>query len=203
MFANFFNIWVSIKQEVKKVSPETDMELIIKTLEGDLTAFDLLMQHYQKLVYQISYSFGKNKDNALDISQNVFIKVYQKLSTFKAKSSFKSWLSKITYNEGINWVRANQKHLNHQSIDNPDGLSWSVISHDDESLAKENKSKLIQCLYELNTRYRLAVVLRYFEDMPIKDIASTLQCSEGVVKNMLFRSLRKLKDRLQVTKVME
>jgi len=174
-----------------------DFDLISNTLDGDLSAYDELMQRYEHLVYKISFGFGKNKENALDITQNVFIKCYQKMAQFKSKSSFKSWLVKISYNEGVNWVRSNQRFNNQENIDDHADLASIAISNEDEYLAKENKSQLIHCLYNLNTRYRLAVVLRYFEEMPIKEIAQTLQCSEGVVKNMLFRSLRKLKENLK------
>ncbi|KAA3617709.1 MAG: RNA polymerase sigma factor [Calditrichaeota bacterium] len=174
-----------------------DLELINKTLANNLSAYDELMQRYERLVYTISFGFGKNKENALDITQNVFIKCYQKLSTFKAKSSFKSWLTKISYNEGVNWVRSNQKFSKHESIDEHLDLPSIALSNEDEYLAKENKSQLLRSLYNLNTRYRLAVVLRYFEEQSIKEIAETLQCSEGVVKNMLFRSLQKLKENLK------
>jgi RNA polymerase sigma-70 factor (ECF subfamily) len=63
-------------------------------------------------------------------------------------------------------------------------------------LVNENKAQLLRCLFELNTKYRLAVVLRYFENMSIKEISTSLNCSEGVVKNMLFRSIQKLKNTL-------
>lgn len=182
---------------------DNDFELVEKIKNGNVEAFDALMKKYQRLIYKISYGFGRNKENALDISQEVFLKVYQKISSLKDESLFKSWLSKIAYNEGVNWVRKN-KYINKQSsLDKQHEMIVHSISHEDEYLAKEHKSELIKSLYNLNTRYRLAVVLRYFEDMPIRDIAQTLECSEGVVKNMLFRSLRKLKDSLQVQNNLE
>ena len=70
-------------------------------------------------------------------------------------------------------------------------------SQEDELLAKEYRSQLLRSLFALNTKYRLAVVLRYFEDMPIREIAGSMKCSEGVVKNMLYRSLQRLKVNLQ------
>ena len=69
--------------------------------------------------------------------------------------------------------------------------------HEDEILVEENKTILLRSLYELNTKYRTAVVLRYFENYSIREISSVLGCSEGVVKNMLFRSLQKLKNYLK------
>lgn len=176
---------------------QDDFELIEQTISGDMSSFDRLMVKYEKLVYSIAYGFGKNKENALDISQNVFFKVYKKINSFSGNKSFKAWLVKIAYNEGVNWVRSNQRFFKHSLFENEEELPSYVISGADEALAKEHKSELIRSLYTLNTRYRLAVVLRYFENQSIKDIAETLECSEGVVKNMLFRSLRKLKENLQ------
>jgi RNA polymerase sigma factor (sigma-70 family) len=66
-------------------------------------------------------------------------------------------------------------------------------------MARENRTLLLHSLYELNTRHRLAVVLRYFENYSIKDIAEVLHCSDGLVKNILFRSLQKMKNNLQQT----
>ena len=171
-----------------------DIELIEKTLSGDLFAYDKLMRQYEKLVYKISYGFGRNKENAMDITQNVFLKVYQKLSSFKGKSSFKSWLVKVAYNDGVNWVRKNQKHSMNDPVEDESNFPILSISNEDELIAKENKSQILNLLYKLNTRHRLAVVLRYFENMSIKEISETLKCTEGVVKNILFRSLKKMRD---------
>jgi RNA polymerase sigma-70 factor (ECF subfamily) len=87
--------------------------------------------------------------------------------------------------------------MNHLiEIDQQNGSSFN---QEDEILNKEKKLMLLRSLYDLNTKYRVAVVLRYFENYSISDIADTLKCSEGVVKNMLFRSLKKLKKQLQQT----
>lgn len=180
-----------------------DSLLIREINDGNLSSFNILMQNYEKYVYKIAYGFGQSPDNAMDIVQNVFVKVFQKLSTFNQEGSFKSWLGRVSYNEGVNWVRANQNIRNYESFNEENQAIVFSKSNEDEYLAKENKSELIKCLFDLNTRYRLAVVLRYFEDMPIKDIALTLDCSEGVVKNMLFRSLKKLKNNLQKQRDLE
>ena len=79
----------------------------------------------------------------------------------------------------------------------------SPDTQEDEYLALENKTILLRSLYDLNTKYRLAIVLRYFENYSIRDIAETLNCSEGVVKNMLHRSLQKLKKYLTMTEIGE
>ncbi len=176
----------------------TDFELVREALGGSTIAFDELMRRYEKLVYRIAFGFGKNNDNSMDITQNVFLKTYEKLHSFKMNSSFKTWITRIAFNEGVNWTRKN-RHSSSQELFDEGIMNYENkgVSQEDEFLARENKSQLIQSLFALNTRYRLAVVLRYFEDMPVKEIAGVLECSEGVVKSMLFRSLQRLKNNLR------
>lgn len=176
---------------------KSDTELIEQTLNGSLEAFDQLMERYQRLVFKVAFGFGKNRQNSLDITQNAFLKAYENLSSFKGKGSFKAWIVRITYNESINWVKKSRLHDNSDISEETLMNHYESISQEDELLARENKTQLLQSLFALNTRYRLAVVLRYFNEMPIKEISGILKCSEGVVKNMLHRSLRQLKQSLQ------
>jgi RNA polymerase sigma-70 factor (ECF subfamily) len=167
--------------------------LVQEIQNGNQEAFDKLMQNHQHKVYHIAYGFAKSKEGALDISQNVFLKTYENLDRFRGDAQFKTWLLRITYNESHNWIKKNRKHTMFENFDTSNEETASSITHEDEYLISENRTLLLRSLYELNTKYRLAVILRYFENYPIKDIAEILKCSEGVVKNMLFRSLQKLK----------
>ena len=173
--------------------PAEDRILIEETLNGNLGSYDLLMQRYQNLVYRIVYPFGRNKDNALDITQNTFLKVFQNLRSYEGRSSFKTWLSQIAYNEGINWQRKMKNTNWDEPIELDHHFSTNEPSSEDEMLAMEFRRTLLRSLFALNTKYRLAVVLRYYQNMPIKEIAAVIQCSEAVVKNMLYRSLQRLK----------
>jgi len=167
----------------------TESELINNVRAGSEESFDQLMTNFQSHVFNVAFSFTKNSESAMDISQDVFIKVYKNLSSFRGESQMKTWLTRIAFNESQNWLKKNKRHINMEDItDNP-----SQVENNNEVLAQENKTILLRSLYGLNTRYRLAVVLRYFENYSIREIASALSCSEGVVKNMLFRSLQKLK----------
>ncbi len=167
----------------------TESDLITDVRTGSEESFDQLMQNYQSHVFKVARTFTKDSESALDISQDVFIKVYKNLSTFRGESQFKTWLTRIAFNESQNWLKKNKKHIIMENI-NP---NTGQVDHEDKTLAEENKTILLRSLYELNTKYRLAVVLRYFENYSIREIASVLKCSEGVVKNMLFRSLQKLR----------
>jgi len=104
---------------------------------------------------------------------------------------------RIVYNEGINWTRKNRLSGDPDTQNHEYEPVDHSPSQEDELLAREHRSQLIRSLFALNTKYRLAVVLRYFEERSISEIACIIGCSEGVVKNMLFRSLQRLKVSLQ------
>ena len=179
---------------------EKSDEMLVKNIKnGQSESYDELMQRHQQKVYHIAYSFAKTEQGAMDITQNIFLKAYENIKRFREESQFKTWLTKISYNEGQNWVRKNKKYLVNEDLNNHLHEVSSPVTQEDEYLASENKTILLRSLYELNTKYRLAIVLRYFENFSIREIADTLNCSEGVVKNMLFRSLQKLKKNLTMT----
>lgn len=178
----------------------TDDRLVDETLDGDVEAFEALMRRYERLVFTVARGYGRSRENALDITQNVFLKVYRSLPGFRRESSFKTWLLRIAYNESANWVRRHGRHRGHESIDPSaephDGLPARDPSQESRILAGERIALVERHLGNLNARYRLAVELRYFQELSIREIAEVLECSEGVAKNMLFRSIRRLRDEL-------
>ena len=101
------------------------------------------------------------------------------------------------YNEGINWHKKNKRYIQLSNIEDIEMDEYYNNPQDDEILARENRALLLKSLLNLNTKYRLAVVLRYFDDMPVREISGVIGCSEGVVKNMLHRSINKLRENLQ------
>lgn len=176
---------------------EKDDDILVEEIRGGSEkSFDQLMQNHQDQVFRMAHSFTKDTENAMDITQNIFLKVYQNLNRFRGQSQFKSWLMRIAFNESLNWIKKNKKYQTHEDINQTMTNDQNPVSQEDELVAQENRALLLKSLYELNTKYRVAVVLRYFENCSIRDISGILKCSEGVVKNMLFRSLRKLKDNL-------
>jgi RNA polymerase sigma-70 factor (ECF subfamily) len=173
---------------------EPDEVLIQETLSGNMSSFDQLMGRYERLVFKIAYSFGASRENALDITQTVFLKAFGHLSTFRTESSFKTWLLRIAYNEGINWTRSprNRQDL-HDDLDSAAGALSTDGGQESGMLLTERRRMLRRSLQSLNVRYRTALLLRYVHDMPIREIAGVLQCSEPMTKNILFRGVRNLK----------
>lgn len=170
-----------------------DEILIEKTLAGSLECYDVLMQRYEKDVFAVARGYARSVDDSLDICQNVFLKAYRKLDTFQGRSAFKTWLVSIANREGLNWLRTRSRKtppdvVDFETVDLPTGGD-----QEEALLRSEQAQKIVDSLQVLNQRGRLAVILRYFRDMPIREIAAVLGCSDEVVRNVLFRSVRKLR----------
>jgi RNA polymerase sigma-70 factor (ECF subfamily) len=174
----------------------TDTDLVTATLAGELDAFDQLMERYQRLVYSLVASFATNSEEALDLTQDIFLKAYRKLAEFDGRGTLKAWLARIALNEGINSARsARRREARHEA--------WHVVrddhqpaAQDRDLLAAERQRQVAAALSDLAPRHRLAIELRYLQEMSIHEVAAVLECSEGVARNILFRGLRKLRQQL-------
>lgn len=174
----------------------SDAVLIERSLAGELDAFDALMARYQALVFKVAMTCARDRDEALDISQNAFLKAYEQLGSLRTGASFKSWVARIAYHESVNWARRHKRRG--ESFESPevDRVQEPSPGPDTVLLTGERSHLLADRLGRLNPRYRLVVALRYFEELSTAEIAAILRCSEGLVKNMLFRSLRRLRQEL-------
>jgi RNA polymerase sigma-70 factor (ECF subfamily) len=170
-----------------------DEILIEKTLAGSLECYDVLMQRYEKDVFAVARGYARSVDDSLDICQNVFLKAYRKLDTFQGRSAFKTWLVTIANREGLNWLRTQSRKTPANVVDFETADLSTEGDQEEALLEDERVQKVVDSLQVLNQRGRLAVILRYFRDMPICEIAAVLGCSEEVVRNVLFRSVRKLR----------
>ena len=175
----------------------SDLELVEAVRGGDLEAFDELMRRYERLVYKVAVSFVATPENSFDVTQTVFLKAFRGLSGFRNEAHLKTWLLRITHNESVNWLRGGSvKEESHERIDAVADFLPGRDSQEADLLARERREHLERAMATLNDRYRLAVVLRYFQGLDIAEISAVLGCSEGVTKNILFRSVRTLRESL-------
>jgi len=173
---------------------KSDDVLVRETRDGSLQAFDRLMLRYQKLVCKVAMSYVKDKQNGLDVTQNVFLKAYTHLDSVQREGMFKPWLLRITFNESINWLRKRKSHEDLDAIEEFDPAAGATAGQEARVLEKEEQSRVIQGMAKLNPKYKLAVALRYAEGMRIREIADVMDCSEGMVKSLLFRGVRQIRD---------
>ena len=173
----------------------TDKALIEEIHAGSRTAFEKLMRRHQRLVYRVSFAYTRDRDDALEVTQDVFVKVHRKLGSYRGTGTLRSWLLRIAHRESLNWLRDHGKHRGAVEL-TAATVPHSAPVQESDLLARERQRELLAELTELNPKQRLAVTLRYWGDVPIREIATVLGCSDGVVKNILFRSLQKLRRRL-------
>ena len=165
---------------------------------GSGAAFEALMKRYQRLGCRIAYGFTGERESALDVSQNVFLKVHSRLASWRAEGELKSWIARIAANEALNWRRREARNQDWVGEEQPQvALVWP---QEDEVRERERRELIQRSVEELNPRQRLAIVLRFFHGMSSQEIAEVLHCSDGTARNLLFRSLRKLRDILSPMK---
>ena len=172
---------------------KNDAMLVAECLKGDQVAFDQLMLRYQRLVYRTAYGFCNEPQQAMDLTQSAFLKVYERLPSLADPARFKAWLVRIVYNVCHDWLRSQSKaeQVEASELDETAALG-EFESQEMQLLVSENRRQLQKLMADLNPRYRLAVVLKYFEGASLREIADVFQTSENVVKNMLYRSLRQM-----------
>jgi RNA polymerase sigma-70 factor (ECF subfamily) len=184
-----------------------EIQLIEKARTGDMAAFEKLVYRYDKHVLAIAASFRNNKEDAKDIYQEVFLRVYRGLKNFEGKSEFSTWLFRITTNVCITYSTLKKKHA-YTPIDNgyedEEGESSSIIDkiaddyHTDRDLLNGEMSKGIDRAIEtLSPQQKMVFVLKHVHDHKIKEIAEMMNCTEGTVKRYLFTAVQKLRDKLK------
>jgi RNA polymerase sigma-70 factor (ECF subfamily) len=109
---------------------------------------------------------------------------------------FKPWLLRITYNESIDWIRKGKRHEGHDELEHAEPSVAGAPDQEATLVRHERQQQLIGGMKQLNPKYRLALALRYAEGLRIREIADVMDCSEGMVKSLLFRGVRQIKDRV-------
>ena len=176
----------------------SDGELVEEALSGSAVAFEQLMSRYERLVFKIALSCTGQRESAMDVLQNVFLKVHLKLDSFQIEGNFKNWIARITMNESVNWKRSQKRHLADELNETTPVVSPPI--QDDSLQDRETWEMIKRSMGMLKPLYCAAIAMRYFEGMSIREIASALKCREGTVKSMLFRSLQQMKLNMGVSK---
>jgi RNA polymerase sigma-70 factor (ECF subfamily) len=177
------------------VANPTDAELVHACLDGDRAAFDLIVERHQRHVYQLCYRFVGNHEDASDLAQDVFIRAYRGLKTFKAQASLGTWLYRIAVNVSLNKVSAKGRG---ESIDpllkahDPRLVSADETAAD-ALLRGERAEQVRAAIAKLPRKQRATVVLRVYHELPHEQIAGILGSSVGAVKANFFHALGNLK----------
>lgn len=186
----------------------TDKEIINLILQGDLEKFSLLVERYQQMVFRTCMGFLHNKDDADDLTQEIFIRVYQSLPGFRNKSSFSTWLYRISINASLNTVRKSSGNPFIQSINRIFGSGENIHSEFDipamenpESIIIKNEHRIWvqKALDTLPENQRTAIILSKYDDLSQKEIAEIMNTTEGAVEALIQRAKSNLRKKLTST----
>ena len=168
----------------------SDNELVELCMEGDHRAYETLVRKYQQVLYVTACQITGDQIAAKDVVQNVFIKAWQKLATFDKRFRFFSWLYRIVVNESLN-----HKRNSHEINELPLELSQDSDPQQDME-TQESNIQLQEAIEQLPLEQRMVLYLKYFDDLPYRDIAYILDIDEGMVKSRLYSARIRLRDLL-------
>ena len=179
---------------------EEEKGLVQQAQEGNIWAFERLVHQYDRRVLTLAYQLVGNRQDAEDVYQEAFMRVYNKITKFRFESDFYTWLYRIVVNCAISY-RKKRNRQRHQSIDEAtereNGWQWTPADPGvgaDSLVSDIELREIIQTNLELlPLMQRVVFTLRFLQDFKIKDIARIIGCSEGTVKNYLFRSTQKMR----------
>jgi RNA polymerase sigma-70 factor (ECF subfamily) len=182
-------------------------ELIKRAQSADPEAFCLLAKGYERRIYLLAFHYCHNPQDAEDLSQEVWLKAYQALGSFRGESSFYTWLRKITINCFLNYQRARRYSWRGQKTDvqllTVDSIEWNepVASASTSETTLHNRilaERVMQALSELTPSQRLIFLLKHHEGMTYEEIAKAVGCSTGTAKKSVSRAVRKLREHLDI-----
>jgi len=180
-----------------------DAQCIERALRGDISGFQELVERYERRAYAIALSVIRNPDDAKDIAQEAFIRVYQKLEGFKGESSFYTWLYRIVFNLAVDLSRKRYRTREIGFVDpGKEGVSLETISESEHSgkipdpaqvtLRAELSSKIETALQTLSPEHRAVIVLREMDGLSYSEIAESVQISKGTVMSRLHHARKRL-----------
>ena len=172
----------------------TDYELITRCLNGENDYFGELVARYKNLVYSIILRMTKNRDEAADLAQDVFVKVYKNLDKYYPDYKFSTWVMRITTNHIIDCRR--KKRQEETSLDEAGAVSGGGPSPEDAVVAKERREFLTRIISALPDMYKIPIVLYHQQGLSYQEIADVTDEPLSKVKNRIFRGRKMLKEAL-------
>ncbi|MEQ9221345.1 MAG: RNA polymerase sigma factor [Cyclobacteriaceae bacterium] len=165
----------------------TDEEIIRELTKSDnKSLYDLLYRRYHRKVLDKCFSFVRDRRLAEELTEDVFSKTYEKLTSFKQQSKFSSWLYAITYNHCIDYLREKKK-INYPEWNNQNEIP-EIIDETEPQLSAINYENLLDILELIHPEEKALLMMKYLDDLSIKDISRALRISENAAKMRLKRA---------------
>ena len=184
----------------------SDTDLIIQAQKGDQNAFEELVYRYDRNVLSVAMKYANDEDDAKDLYQEVFIRVYRGLKNFRFQSEFSTWLFRITTNVCLTYKSRSKEHLRVSINKNFDDEELELSrtkeliydgSSPEEISSGTDLGEIVNAAVEsLSPKQKMTFILKHYEGYKIREIAEMLNCKEGTVKKYLFDAVRNLRKKL-------
>ncbi len=180
-----------------------EKKLLRYAIKGDVESFEKLIERYQSKAYNIALRMIGNEEDAKDVIQDAFIKIYRSLHKFRGDSSFYTWIYRIVTNTCYDFIKKQNKRNNNTiSLTNyQNSLEGEVEDIKDERHqpdiimdSKEDSTHILDCLHRLSYDHKTVIILRDIQGFSYDEIAQILNCSEGTVKSRINRARISLKE---------
>src|SRR5215468_5387004 len=170
-------------------NPDVDAELVERYLAGDTAAFDEIMVRYERQIYRICYRFVENREDAMDLAQEVFIKAFEHLGSFRRESSLKTWLYRIAMNHCINHVKKHSQEF--VEVNESTGSVRASVHAQLED--REQREQFRQLVKQLPPKQKAILEMRINEQLSYEEIAKISGRSVSTIKASVFFALEKLR----------
>ena len=182
-------------------SKEEDFQKVEEALAGDPESYEFLFNKYRNKIYRVVYGYVYNQDDALDITQDAFLKAFQSLHTFRRKAGFYTWLCQIAINKAIDFKRKKKRRQTSQLqefVSSEDSaIGPSVTPPDRPVEAEELQQGFVEALDQLSEKHRTVFLLNTVENLSYKEIAEALGISIGTVMSRLHYARKRLQKLLK------
>lgn len=182
-----------------------DWAVVQKVKDGNVGAFDQLVQKYREHIFSVIYNLTSNREDASDLTQDTFIKAFQAIGRFKGKSSFFTWLYRIAINTTMTFLKkqGRRRYINYENI-NEEASSSEIVEKltaknrsEKGALVQELQEKLNESLQKLSPKHRAVVILHEIEGLEHAEIAEITKTSVGTVRSRLHYAKQQLQSYLQ------
>ena len=173
----------------------TDQETLIinKIIGGDTQAFAVLVNRYKDLVFTLAIRMLKNREEAEEVSQDTFIKVYKALPKFKGDSKLSTWVYKVAYNTCLDSIKKNNRRQSEVTLDSFTENQIKTLDNALSALEEKEQQQTIQdCLQQLSRKDSFLVTLFYFEELSLEEISQIVNMEPNTVKVNIHRARKRL-----------
>ncbi len=177
-----------------------EVEVVKRIMAGEKQLYGQIIDKYQRSIYNLAYRMLGNREDALDLAQETFLRAFKKLELYDQSRPFSPWIHRIASNLCLNQFRKKKLHTVPLVMDDGEGGEFNRQIEDkgkepgEQIVIKENKQELIKAIGQLPEKYRVPLILRHFHHYTYEEIGEVMEVPPGTVKTWIYRGRNHLKD---------